>query len=188
MFAQDSFQRPNQALWGTASDGQVWGGEANTSSVFAIDNNAGAISNSGNIVNAVLGPSVTDSEVLATMSLSRFNGSTDIGVVLHWRNANNWYKAYLTGSSFVMQERFNGSYTTLGSVSFAATANIAYSIRFQVIGTTFRARVWRADLPEPTTWTLTATDASTPSGFAGVRAHMAANTNARITSFLAHVP
>ncbi|TME05669.1 MAG: hypothetical protein E6I80_16330 [Chloroflexi bacterium] len=26
----DTFQRANQSLWGTASDGQTWGGDANS--------------------------------------------------------------------------------------------------------------------------------------------------------------
>src|SRR5207249_8070959 len=35
ILAQDTFQRPNQAHWGAASDGQTWGGDANTLSVFS---------------------------------------------------------------------------------------------------------------------------------------------------------
>ena len=29
LLAQDTFQRANQTFWGTASDGQRWGGDAN---------------------------------------------------------------------------------------------------------------------------------------------------------------
>ncbi|HEY6542306.1 MAG TPA: hypothetical protein VIZ18_15285, partial [Ktedonobacteraceae bacterium] len=32
----DTFQRANQSLWGNASDGQTWGGDANTQKVFSI--------------------------------------------------------------------------------------------------------------------------------------------------------
>jgi len=188
VLAQDTFQRPDQVFWGTASDGQVWRGQANTSGAFAISGNAGAISKTGNIVDAVLGPSATDSEVLATVSLSRFSGGTDVGAVLRWRDANNWYKAYLTGTSFVLQKRLGGSYTTLRSVPFPATAGTSYSIRFQVTGATLRARAWRVGDPEPTAWILTATDTGIPSGYAGVRAHMAASIGARVQSFLARVP
>jgi hypothetical protein len=71
--AQDTFQRPNRALWGTASDGQTWGGDANTVSVFAILNNTGQISNNRNgIFNAVLGSTATDAEVLFSGSMSSF--------------------------------------------------------------------------------------------------------------------
>ncbi len=44
ILAQDTFQRPNQALWGTASDGHTWGGDANTVSVFSIVNTTGRYS------------------------------------------------------------------------------------------------------------------------------------------------
>jgi len=70
--AQDSFQRPNQALWGTASDGHSWGGDANTVRVFSIVNNTGQISHGNGIFNAVLGPTVTDAEVLFSGSMSSF--------------------------------------------------------------------------------------------------------------------
>ena len=60
----DSFQRANQALWGTASDGQVWGGDANTQAVFSIKGNAGVVSNTaGTSYSAVLGPAVSNAEV-----------------------------------------------------------------------------------------------------------------------------
>ena len=39
--AQDTFQRTNQTYWGKASDGQTWGGDANSSNVFSISGNTG---------------------------------------------------------------------------------------------------------------------------------------------------
>src|SRR5689334_13732961 len=37
MLATDTFQRPDQALWGMASDKGMWGGDANTKSqVFSV--------------------------------------------------------------------------------------------------------------------------------------------------------
>src|ERR1051326_1686977 len=44
--AQDSFQRQNQTLWGTASDGRPWQGDANNPNsvqVFRVFNNMGVI-------------------------------------------------------------------------------------------------------------------------------------------------
>ncbi|TMD40799.1 MAG: hypothetical protein E6I90_14410, partial [Chloroflexi bacterium] len=41
VLAQDTFQRNNQRLWDTASDGQTWGGNANSSQSFAIDGQTG---------------------------------------------------------------------------------------------------------------------------------------------------
>ncbi len=39
--AQDTFHRANHTYWGTASDGQIWGGDANSSQVFSIAGNSG---------------------------------------------------------------------------------------------------------------------------------------------------
>ena len=78
---QDTFQRPNQALWGTASDGHTWGGDANTLSAFSILNNTGQISNRNGVYNAVLGSTATDAEVLFTGSMSSYS-NTNLGAVL----------------------------------------------------------------------------------------------------------
>src|SRR2546430_16692098 len=64
-------QRANQSLWGTASDGQTWGGDANNRSVFSISGNTGLVSNTGaTSYSAVLGPTAANAEVYATGSLS----------------------------------------------------------------------------------------------------------------------
>src|SRR6266446_3033254 len=60
----DSFQRTNQSLWGSASDGQTWGGDANSLSVFSISGNAGLVSNTaGSSYSAVLGPTPSGAHV-----------------------------------------------------------------------------------------------------------------------------
>jgi len=133
--AQDTFQRANQQYWGKASDGQTWGGDANTSSVFTISNNAGKLSNGGTAYNAVLGPVATNAEVIFSGSMSSFTNA-NLGAVLRWTNTNNWYKAYISGNSLVIQKKVNGTNTTLKSVPFAATAGTSYSIDFSVVGTT----------------------------------------------------
>jgi len=115
--AQDTFQRPNQALWGTASDGHTWGGDANTVSAFSILNNTGQISNGNGIYNAVLGSTATDAEVLFSGSMSSYS-NTNLGSVLRWSNTNNWYKAYINGTTLVVQKKVNGATTIIGSTSW----------------------------------------------------------------------
>jgi glucose/arabinose dehydrogenase len=186
--AQDTFQRPNQSLWGTASDGQVWGGEANTLSWFSIVSNAGQVSGGNAPRDAVLGPTVANVDVLFTGSLSTWSGGGNIGSVVRWQNTNTWYKAYITGTTLVLQKRVNGTYTILSTVPFTATAGTQYSIRFQAVGTTLRVRVWAASAAEPGTWNITATDGSIASGRPGIRVHMLGSAVARITSFRATSP
>jgi streptogramin lyase len=187
VLGQDTFQRANQSLWGTASDGQKWGGDANTASAFSIAKNAGQIANGNTAYNAVIGQSATDSEVLFTGSISGFNNA-NLGAALRWKDANNWYKAYINGTNLIIQSKVNGTATTLKSVAFTATAGTAYSIRFRAVGTNLSARVWQAGTTEPTTWQATASDSSLTAGQVGLRVQVASGITAKITSFVATVP
>jgi hypothetical protein len=149
ILAQDTFQRPNQALWGTASDGHPWGGDANVQSAFSIVNTTGQISHGNGIYNAVLGSTATDAEVLFSGSMSSFS-NTNLGAVLRWSTTNNWYKAYINGTTLVVQKKVNGATTIIGSAPFTATAGASYTLRFRVVGTTLYARVWQTGTTEPT--------------------------------------
>jgi sugar lactone lactonase YvrE len=180
----DTFQRANQSLWGTASDGHVWGGDANTKSVFSIVGNTGRVANTGGAsYSAVLGASTANVDVRATGSMSSFSGS-NFGPVLRWGDTNNWYKAYVDGGSLLIQKKVGGATTVLGSTPFAATAGTAYTIEFRAVGSTLTASVWPASASQPSAWMVTATDSSLGSGFAGMRFLTQAGT-ATITSFQA---
>jgi len=181
----DTFQRANQSLWGTASDGQTWGGDANSQSAFSISGNAGLVSNTGSSsYSAVLGPTASNAEVYATGSMSSFS-SSNFGDVLRWTNGNNWYKAYIDGTSLIVQKKVNGATTILGSAPFAATTGTSYTLRFRVVGTTLYARVWQTGTTEPTSWMITVTDSSFSSGYCGLRMLAQNGATAAYTSFLA---
>lgn len=183
--AQDTFQRANQSGWGKASDGLTWGGDAGNTSVFSIKNNTGQVSNSnGNTYSAVLGPQVGNAQALFSGSLSSFNNN-NMGAVLRWTDDNNWYKAYIDGSSLVLQKKVNGSTSTIKMVSFAASAGTSYTLRFSVSGTTLSAKVWKTGTTEPANWMITATDSTFSSGFCGLRVLAQNGTAATITSFQA---
>jgi streptogramin lyase len=165
----DTFQRANQALWGTASDGQTWGGDANTKSPFSISGDAGVVSNtSGNSYSAVLGPTATDAQVYATGSMSSY-ASSNFGSVLRWTDGNNWYKAYIDGQHLVLQKKVAGTATNLATVPFAAAAGTSYTIHFRAVGSTLTANVWASSGTEPSGWMITATDSSLTSGYCGLR-------------------
>ena len=185
--AQDTFQRANQALWGTASDGQTWGGDANTNSAFSIVNSSGQVSNSTGNFSAVLGVTATNADVLFSGSVSSYT-STNLGAVLRWDDSKNFYRAFINKTSLVIQKRFHNATTTLGSVPFAATAGTAYSLRFQSNGSTLYAKVWQMGTTEPTSWMVTASDTSLSSGYCGLQMQIATSTTATYTSFLATAP
>ena len=185
--AQDTFQRANQKFWGTASDGNTWGGYANTNAAFSIQNNTGQVANSSGAYDAVLGPSATDAEVLFTGSTSSFT-KNDVGALLRWTNKSNWYRAYINGTQLVVQKKVSGTVTTLSTASFAATANTNYSIRFRVVGTTLYAKAWVTSGTEPSGWTITTTDSSLSSGQCGIRVNITSGVTVNITSFQANQP
>ncbi len=179
--AQDTFVRPNQTHWGTASDGQTWGGDANSLSVFTIFNNTGQVSSSSGSHSAVLGPVATNAQVLFSGSLSNFT-SNNLGAVLRWKDSNNWYKAYIDGTNLVIQKKVSGTSTNLATVPFAAKAGTSYTLQFTVIGTSLSASVWTGST---TPTTVTATDSTLQSGQCGLRMLVQNSAVATITSFIA---
>lgn len=188
--AQDTFLRPNQSLWGIASDGQSWGADANTLSNFSINANSGQVVGSGTSArgyNAVLGPTATDAEVLFSGSLSSY-GSNTLGATLRWGDGNHYYKTLINGKTLTVLKKVGGSLTTLGSVPFAATAGTGYSIRFRAVGTTLTAKVWATGTTEPSGWMVTASDSSLTSGYCGVLAYLANTVTADVTAFQATLP
>jgi hypothetical protein len=111
--------------------------------------------------------------------------NNNLGAVLRWTDGNNWYKAYINGTSLVVQKKVNGATTIIGSASFAATAGTSYTLRFRVVGTTLYARVWQTGTTEPANWMITVTDTSFSSGYCGLRMLAQNATTATYTSFLA---
>jgi hypothetical protein len=194
VLARDDFQRADQSLWGTASDGQAWGADANTSPAFSITSRTGTIApTQTGYQTAVLGPTVADADVVVTGALSSFvttGNNNELAAVLRWVDNNRFYKAGIDGNNFRLFVRTSASSSsTLTTISFAATAGTAYSIRFRAQGTSLMAKAWPASAAEPSAWMLTATDASIASGQCGLRL-VFNNSAARasFTSFLAVKP
>ena len=182
--AQDTFQRANQTHWGTASDGHVWAADANTQATFSIANNQGQISNGNTYYNAVLGSTASDAEVLFSGSISSFTNA-NMGAVLRWNDTNNWYKAYISGTSLVIQAKINGNYRVIGSTAFNATAGQSYTIRFRAVGSGLYAKVWITGTAEPAAWMATGTDTALQTGYCGLRTQLQSGVTVRISSFLA---
>ncbi|HWE27395.1 MAG TPA: hypothetical protein VHB97_05300 [Polyangia bacterium] len=169
--ARDTFVRPDQALWGIASDGQTWGADANTASNFSIAGNAGVVANTGlTSFQAVLGPStVTDADVRVQVAMTAVDQSQNGGPVIRRVDGANFYKAFIDGLNFVLQKRVASTFTVLQMVSFALTASQFYWIRFQATGTQLRAKVWPVGTSEPAAWMVDQTDTSLTMGNVGVR-------------------
>ena len=186
--AQDTFQRQDQALWGTATDGRMWDGDANTSAAFSVAGNVGEIANKQGTFSALLGAqSNSNVEVLMSASLSNFNnnGTVNLGVVLRWGDANNWYKALINGTQLSILKRVQGVTTTLGTAPFQAQGDVTYSLRFRAVGATLFVRAWQSAMSEPTTWMVTTTDTALTTGQVGVRVVIQTNSIVKVDSFTA---
>ncbi|HEY4387784.1 MAG TPA: hypothetical protein VGN34_25320 [Ktedonobacteraceae bacterium] len=186
ILAQDTFQRANQFLWGTASDGRPWGGDANVqANIFSVHANHGQIMNGNGTFNALLGPSVPNAEVMLDGSLSHFDGTVNLGVVLRYTDPNNWYKALIDGKHLTLLKHVDAQSTTLATVAFSAHDNQSYVMRFRVVGAMLFARVWPAGTTEPTNWMITAADTSFQTGQAGIRVVLEPGMTITVTSFAA---
>jgi Glycosyl hydrolases family 39 len=184
VIAQDTFQRPDQAQWGRASDGHLWGADADTLNHSFIRNHTGSVANAYDTASATLGSAATNADVLFTGSMSSYTDS-NVGSVLRFTDTNNWYKAYIDGNHVVVQKKVNGSTTILASAPFTATANTLYSLRFRIVGTTLYAKAWPAGNAEPAMWAVTATDSTFTVGYCGLRSLTQQGVTASYRSFTA---
>lgn len=194
VLARDDFHRANASLWGTASDGQRWGADANSNSAFSIVNDTGRATDSVvENISAALGPAVADADVVVTGSISSFVTATagsnnELGPMLRWIDNSNFYKAGVDGANLRLFVRTNAGPVTLSTVPFAASAGVAYTIRVRAVGSSLVAKAWAATSPEPTAWMVTATDMRLTSGRCGIRLVFNATATVSFTSFLASTP
>jgi hypothetical protein len=168
--AEDTFQRASQgAFWGTASDNEVWQGDANSLAAFSIEQQEGIIAGRGTYV-ALLGPALHNADILFVGTLSNFQQGTNMGAILRWTDPQHWYKGYIDGTSLCIIKRDGTQTVILGKMPFVSRADVPYEIRFQANNRQFRAKAWAKAGKEPD-WMLTGFDqgASWPSGMGGVR-------------------
>jgi hypothetical protein len=183
--AQDTFKRANQVFWGTASDGRQWAGDANSIEVFTIAGGVGQVDHAQGTFNAILGPANTNIEIVFSGIVNQFvqGGKVNMGGVLRWTDANNWYKGLIDGSKLQILKRVNGKTTSLGSVPFNAQGGTSYTLRFRAIGAALFIKAWQSNQPEPNGWMLTMMDTTLSKGFGGLRFLMQNGSVITVTSF-----
>lgn len=186
VLAQDTFQRTDQTLWGTSSDGRIWGGDANINQAFSIVNHAGQISGGQGALQATLNVTNPDAEILVRGSSNQFdaNGDINLGAVLRWQDPNNWYKVLIDGSKLQLLKDVSGKISVLGMKDFRAVAGTNYSIRFRVLGSDLFAKAWPSSQAEPANWMLMLIDTQVTTGMCGIRVLLVPGAVIRVTSFL----
>lgn len=184
MLANDTFQRPDQRFWGTASDGHPWQADASNEQNFVIFHHAGVIEATPTriVCNALLGPEVENVDITFTAALGHY-GSSTLGAVVRWSDARNFYALILDGHTLALNRTMDGMQIPLQSVSFPARDGAPYTFRLRAAGAQLFAMVWPTGQPAPTNWQLTVSDSAFSQGQAGLRAVVQHGTQARITAF-----
>lgn len=130
--------------------------------------------------------SQADQEVLVNVTQGTFATET-VGAVLRCANSSNFYYADLGNSSGNVEigKCVAGTFTQLASAPFSYSAGTKYSIRFQVVGQTLKARVWSAVTTEPVNWNIQATDSALYTGQFGVCGDPAGSSSVYFDTFSA---
>lgn len=173
---EDNFNRLGQTGWGTSAnlDGVpnvVWGMDGNGGlSYVTISNNTGVYAYPGatNVIGvASAGSAVYNGgDALVRFSVSAVGHITPYVVLNACSDKSCYYGARMHSSQNLLElaKRVNGGTSILASTAFTPSANTAYWMRLDVTpgsgGATLRARIWADGTPEPSTWMVTATDAT----------------------------
>lgn len=189
---RDAFGRTASSSWGTADSGQAWTTGGGTASDFSVSSGTGR--HTLTTVNAsrrctMTAPSA-DLEMYATVSTSALaTGASQIASLMaRYVDSSNYFYVRLefttTQTCILSVRKFvAGADTQLAALTVPGLVHAAstrYAIRWQVYGTTLRAKAWLASAAEPSnTWHVTATDSTfTAAGQIGCRSILTTgNTN-----------
>lgn len=180
--AQDTFARPDQSSWGSSTDGQMWSGDAASAQSFTVTNHQGQVSGGNAIFDAILGPRMTNAEIVFTGSLSQYDPST-LGALLRWTDAKNLYKAELDGKNLVLLKKVAGVVTVLKTVPLLVQGGVLYTLRFRATDSQLFVSAWPTAQQQPAAWQIVLTDTSLTSGYGGLRFFVQDGLTATITSF-----
>ncbi|MEV6174874.1 hypothetical protein AB0L99_42550 [Streptomyces sp. NPDC051954] len=186
----DTFTRSITDGWGAANIGGSWTNTGGAAADYDVTGSAGTHSLTSVNVNrhsVIPAPSAdVDLTVDIATSVLAAGGSQYVGLLARHADVNNHYYARATFQTsnaiqLVLQRKVAGSQTDMATVTVPDThvAGTFYRLRFQVIGSALRAKLWDAAGPEPVAWQATATNtALTAAGSVGVRSILdSANSN-----------
>lgn len=186
----DAFTRTTSNGWGNASSGQAWTSAGGAAADYSTNGSAGLHSlTSVNVSRYIVTPSPSadvDLRVDCSTSVLATGASQYVHLLARYLDANNMYGARLALTTtqtlqLVIQKRVGGVQSDLVTVTVPGVhaAATPCTIRFQLDGTTLRAKAWPTSQAEPARWQATVTDTSlTAAGSVGVRSVLdGSNTN-----------
>jgi len=169
----DTFERTVANAWGVTNTGQTWLQDGGVASQLSVSAGTGRITHAAKGV-TVLGQlndqfSAVDITFDATMSAVALGGVYTVDA---------WARVAPAGTSdaYLMRANYNlvgnasldiykvvgGAATLLGTAAVPGTYAAAekYQFRFRLNGTTISAKMWKASLPEPMAYMVSAVDAT----------------------------
>ena len=167
----DTFGRVTANGWGTANTGQVWSILSGTAADFATSGTQATMTHSATTADhsIQLPVGLVDMDILMFLNVSI--GTPTGGDIVQYIDGrmvtgSNLYRLTVRSKpantmTADLQSVVAGTPTVLAGpvVLGGAAASIAVNVRFQIIGSTVRAKVWRAFVEsEPTDWLLSAAD------------------------------
>lgn len=167
--AQDAFERPAGAGWGTAEAGGAWT-PANNPSAFSLADGKAVITTPAGQTRATtlngVSQTSSDSSVKVSFDQGPTGGGNYVSVIgRQVGSANYAARVWIRSNSGVQLQLLQGG-TTLSAVNIADLVYVPgqqLQVRLQVFGTsptTVRAKVWAAGTTEPTNWQLTSVDST----------------------------
>lgn len=171
----DTFSRTVTGTWTTADTGQAWTVTGDSASSYGVSGGVGrqtAVTENV-FYNSHVDIGVTDQDVTVSLATDKLAaGNSQIAeVALRFVDIQNLYAARVVFRTnqlidFELRNRVLNVQAVLDSTTTALThvAGTFYRIRFQVIGSTLRAKIWLASSSEPAAWTLEGTDTQLTAG------------------------
>lgn len=178
---EDSFTRTASSGWGTSDTGQAWSTTGGAAGDYEVTGGTGRhVCNSINTLRYTILPTATadaDVTVQWTMSANPSGDSQYVFVFARYTDTDHFYFVRVqvtTANAMILTLRKrNGSETQLGSAvttQFTHSAGTWYKTRFQLSGSSLKAKLWLLGTVEPNSWDITATDTDlSGTGSVGVR-------------------
>ncbi len=182
VLAQDTFQRPNQSGWGTASNGATW----STGTGLSVSANEGVMSYSGASQFERLGTAtIADANGLVRFSVAA--SSDAVGIILRAQANGNMDLGRYDGAGHLQFEyRVGSSWTHVSLVNFSPTPNTFYWLRFEVQGPNVFLKAWPSGTAEPAPWNWSGTgNGITSAGQMGLYGYAGSNATEQLDSFTA---
>ncbi|MBE3561946.1 MAG: hypothetical protein IMW89_22395 [Ktedonobacteraceae bacterium] len=183
----DDFNRTLSGTWGNSSHGEAWTQRLGASNQLSCNGTQGKIDNTtaGRVIMAI-GSALSDVEVTVTATPGTSDSEIGVGARLQADNLSYYsFRVNGTAGGALIYRIDNGTATQIAGISaFTLTPGTAYDLKFRVIGSSLRAKVWSHGSAEPGTWLFDITDATYASGGCGVVAVPQNSTGVLFDDFL----